>query len=185
MSITDADLHALDSKLQQLKLDYEHYFLGSRPTEPQALRSECQKLVQQISGQRIQNTALRFRFNGLNARFQTHKRQWDNILRQIDAGTYERHVFKARLHERERGIVDDAPGRAGGPSGGARTDLFASYRDAAMACGQDVSKLTADKLDRVIAKQRAAVQEKLGCSDVDFRVVVQDGKVKLKASARR
>ena len=34
-----------------------------------------------------------------------------------------------------------------------------------------------------IAKQEAAIKKKLGCDRVDFKVVVQDGKVRLKAAA--
>lgn len=96
------DLHALDHKVKQLKLDYEQYFLGSRPREPQQLRAEVQKRLQQYLATPMQNTALRFRFNSISARFHSFRRQWDNTLRQIESGTYERHVFKAELHERAR-----------------------------------------------------------------------------------
>jgi hypothetical protein len=183
VAIDEEDLHVLDVKVKQLKLDYEQYFLGSRPREPGQLRGEVQKLIQLYSSTPIQNTALRFRFNSINSRFQAFKRQWDNILRQIEAGTYKRHVFKADLREKQRGAGGAAPSDAARPATGG--DLFASYRDAALACGQDVSKLTPEKLERVISKQRDAVRQKLGCDDVDFRVVVQEGNVKLKAQAAR
>ena len=61
-------------------------------------------------------------------------------------------------------------------------ELFSAYRDAAAACGQNVSGLTEKKLNAVIQKQEAALKKKLGCDKVNFRVVVQGGKVKLKAS---
>lgn len=186
VATAEEDLHVLDVKLKQLKLDYEQYFLGSRPREPQQLRSEVQKLIQQQLAAPLKNTALRFRFNSINSRFQSFRRQWDNTVREIEAGTYTRHVFKAELHERERGIASDGPPKPrGDASAGGSNDLFESYREAAQACGQDVTKLTPERLERVIAKQTAAVREKLGCDQVDFRVVVQDGRVKLKASARR
>ena len=41
----DEELKMLEIKLNQLKLDYEKYFLGSRTTEPAQLRSEVQKTV--------------------------------------------------------------------------------------------------------------------------------------------
>ena len=186
MATADEDLRVLDSKVKQLKLDYEQYFLGTRPRVPQQLRSEVAKLIHLYLGTPIQNTALRFRFNSINSRFQAHKRYWDETLRKIETGTYERHVFKARLHERARGIDSASVGKAASRSrsdGQAKPgDLFESYRDAALACGQDVSKITPEKLQRVIERQRAAVRKQLGCDEVAFRVVVQDGKVKLKAS---
>lgn len=181
----DEELKLLEIKLNQLKLDYEKYFIGTRPTEPAQLRSEVQKTVIRWSNTRITNTALRFKFNSLNGRYQAFKRQWDNILRQIEAGTYKRHVFKADLHDRERGLSGGPAGAAAKPATGksSETSLFETYRDAMLATGQSASGLTPEKLQKAIAKQAAAIKQKYGCEKVDFKVVVSDGKVKLKAAA--
>jgi len=182
----DEELKILEVKIKQLKMEYEHYFLGSRPSEPGYLRAEVQKAMLRLSSTPIQNTAARFQFNTLNQRFQTFKRQWDTITRQIDAGTYKRHVFKANLHEKERGLADEGQGgsrKAGSARPQSGKELFETYRDAAMACGQNVKGLTPEKLQSVVSKQEAALKKKLGCDKVNFRVVVESGKVKLKASA--
>jgi hypothetical protein len=177
----DEELQMLDIKIKQLKLDYEQYFLGSRPREPVILRGEVQKIIVRYSNVPIQNTAARFRFNSLNSRFQAWKRQWDNNLRQIEQGTYSRHIFKADLHERTE---TTAPGSVKGKvEEGSGDRLFESYVTAAQSCGQNVTSLTPEKLKAVVKKQEAAVKKKLGCDRVKFKVVVQDGKVKLKASA--
>ena len=191
---TDEEVKVLEVRLTQLKLEYEKYFLGTRPTEPAQQRSELQKTVLKLSNMRITNTAQRFKFNSLNGRYQAFKRQWDNILRQIEAGTYKRHVFKADLHDRERALGSpssdcaakgQSDGAAKGQSRGAddRGALFETYRDAMVANGQTTKGLTADKLRKAIAKQEAAIKQKFGCDKVDFKVVVTDGKVKLKAAA--
>ncbi len=184
---TEEELKILEVRLTQLKLEYEKYFLGSRPTEPAQQRSEVQKTVLRFSNMRITNTAQRFKFNSLNGRYQAFKRQWDNTLRQIEAGTYKRHVFKADLRDRERGIEGTSPGGARGPGGAGagdgRAELFETYRDAMMATGQNTKGLTPEKLQKAIAKQEAAIKKKYGCDNVDFKVVVTDGKVKLKAAA--
>ena len=83
----DEELKLLEVKLNQLKLDYEKYFIGNRPTEPAQLRSDVQKTMIKWSNTRITNSALRFKFNSLNGRYQAFKRQWDGVLRQIEAGT--------------------------------------------------------------------------------------------------
>jgi hypothetical protein len=147
-------------------------------------RSEVQKVILRHTNTPIQNTAARFKFNSINARFQAMKRQWDTTLRQIEAGTYKRHVFKADLHEKERSQGVGGRDAAGG-GGASDGDLFENYRDAALACGQNVKGLTPAKLQAVVSKQEAALKKKLGCDKVDFRVVVEGGKVKLKASANR
>ena len=188
-SDTAEDMVVLDNKLKQLKFEYEQYFIGSRPREPVLTRGDVNKLVAKYSNLGIQNTALRFKFNNLCSRFFAMRRQWDETLRKIEAGTYERHVFKAKLHERERGIEEEAPkplAAATAPSrnettaGG--TDLFDAYRAARQSCGEDVAGLSRAKLDQLVEKQRAAIQAKYGCHDVRFRVVVEDGKTKLKAT---
>jgi hypothetical protein len=181
LTIIEDELQDLDLKLRQLKIDYEHYFLGRHPREPANLRGEVQKRFLRLSGTPIRNTALRFRFNSLNSRFQAMKRQWDATLREIDAGTYKRHVFKADLRDRSNPITPSPT-----PSSpGKREDLFEAYREAARTCGQDVTKLTPAKLKSAIDRQEAALKKRLGCDQVNFRVVVSDGKVKLKASPGR
>lgn len=182
------ELVVLDNKLKHLKFEYEQYFIGSRPREPILTRADVQKLVTKYSNTGIQNTALRFKFNNLCSRFFAMRRQWDETLRKIEAGTYERHVFKAKLHERERGIDDSAPAPGAIARANANetteggTDLFEAYRNAKSACGEDVKALSRDKLDQLVAKQRDALKQKFGCDDVRFRVVVEDGKAKLKAT---
>ncbi len=185
-STPEEELKLLEIRLTQLKLEYEKYFLGTRPTEPSMQRAEIQKIVLKWSNTRITNTAMRFKFNSLNGRYQAFKRQWDNILRQIEAGTYKRHVFKADLRDRERGIDPKQPGQPGVVASGSdsnRSDLFETYRDAVLATGKSAKGLTPEKLQQAIAKQEAAIKEKYGCDKVDFKVVVTDGKVKLKAAA--
>ncbi|RIL07595.1 MAG: hypothetical protein DCC71_02390 [Proteobacteria bacterium] len=182
------ELILLDTKLKQLKFEYEQYFIGSRPREPVLTRADVNKLVTKYSNVGIQNTALRFKFNNLCARFFAMRRQWDETLRKIEAGTYERHVFKAKLHERERtecgppvpptgaATAQENETTAGG------SDLYAAYVEAKGRCGEDVKGLSRDKLDDLVARQRAAIREKTGCDDVRFRVVVEGGKAKLKAT---
>jgi len=185
----DEDLQVLDAKMKSLRLDYEQYFLGSRPRAPSQLRGEVQKMVAFYANVPIQNTALRFKFNNLRARFFSFRRHWDETLRKIEDGSYERHVFKAELHERERGVRGKgkdagAAGKAEAPAKpeGAGDDLFSSYVAAREQCGQGAKGLTPDSFQRMLKTQEAAIREKTGCKAVRFRVVVEGGKTKLKAS---
>ena len=176
----EEELRDLEVKLRQLKLDYEQYFLGARPREPGQARREVQKIVMIYSSTPIKNTAERFKFQTLHQRFQTFKRQWDATLRQMEAGTYKRDLFKANLHERERALrAKPVTARPQAEQTSGR--LFDAYVEAARACGQNVSNLTPEKLDAVVAKQEAAIRKKFDCERVHFQVIVRDGKVKLKA----
>lgn len=178
----DEDLPILDAKIKQLRLDYEQYFLGVRPREPVMLRAEIQKMIVFYSNQAIQNTAHRFRFSSLCSRFLTLRRQWDATQRKMEEGTYERHVFKAKLHGVPEARPAPPPPAVSARARSAAPDVYGAYVDACRSVGQDTSGVTREKLDRVMSQQRRALCSQLGCTDVRFRVVVEGGKAKLKAS---
>jgi hypothetical protein len=173
----EEDLKVLESKLNTLKLDYDRYFLGTRPREPILLRREVQKSITLFTNTSIQNTAMRFKFSSLCSRYQSLKRRWDETQRQIDEGTYTRHRFKAALHEREK--QSDHGESAPEPAG---DDLYSSYLEARQSCGQEVKSLSPDRLEAMLARQRKALTRKFGKGDFKFRVVVEEGRAKLKAS---
>lgn len=184
----DEDLQVLDAKMKSLRLDYEQYFLGSRPREPSLLRSEVQKMVAFYANTPIQNTALRFKFNNLRARFFSFRRHWDETLRKIEEGTYERHVFKADLHARERGGRKQASAKGNAAAAKAEqgeNQLFGAYVAAREQCGQGVKGLTPEQFEKMLKTQEAAIRAKYKCEKVNFRVVVEEGKTKLKASPVR
>jgi len=182
----DEELQALDIKVKQLKLDYEQYFLGNRPREPAQLRHEVQKLFTLYSNVAIPNTAARFKFNSLCARYFALRRQWDETLRKIEEGTYARHVFKADLHARERAERRKAPTPAAAAAAapgatGQAGDLFDAYRAACAECGQELGAMTRERLDGVLRKQAEDLRQRFGCDEVRFRVAVEGGRVRLKA----
>ena len=179
----EEDLQLLDIKLKQARLEYEQYFLGNRVRPPNQLRGEVNKMIALWGNMPIQNTGHRFKFNNLRSRFFSFKRHWDETCRKIEEGRYERHIFKANLRERERdeGRTPSQPKRGAAREAG-DGQLFDAYVSAREACGQGIKGMTPDKLNGLLQKQEAAIREKTGCDGVRFRVVVEDGKAKLKAS---
>lgn len=174
---TAEELEILGRKVTQLKLAYDQYFLGSRPREPQALAEELRKLFLKYTNESIKNTAMRFKFNSANSRYQAFKRQWLDTLRKIEKGEYERHQFKSNLRQKQMPATEGVA-----PITQSRDDVFSAFVEARQACGQSVDNLTADKLKSVLDKQEKALQERFGDCTVRFKVVVEDGKAKLRAS---
>ncbi len=170
---TEETIEILDRKLGMLKRAYDQYFLGSRPREPAMDRGEVQKLVAYLSNTPIKNTALRFKFSSICSRYQAHRRQWDDTLRKIEAGTYARHQFKARLR---RADSLRAP----------QNDLYQQYVDARRACGQSARSISREKLDAQIDQQRAKLRKKFGKdAEFQFRVAIEDGRARVKAKRIR
>ncbi|MFI5319055.1 MAG: MXAN_5187 C-terminal domain-containing protein [Myxococcota bacterium] len=183
---TTTDLQMLDVKLKQLRMEYEQYFLGARKRVPQLLRGEVNKVVAYYANAPIRNTALRFLFNNLRARYFTHKRLWDETCRKIEDGTYQRHLFQAELHERERSEKRKKRGAA--PEAAAPADasgedaLFEQYVGARSSTGQGAAGITRDKFAALLRQQEDAIRTKFGAAKVNFRVVVEAGRAKLKAT---
>ena len=180
----DDELRLLEFKLTQLKRDYDQYFLGARPREPVQLRGEINKAVVELTNTAIKNTASRFKFGSICSRYQAFRRQWDETLRKIEAGTYERHRFKAKLHEQEAGQEETGAAPAAQQvAPAASADLYDAYVDARRSCGESLKGLTREKLAGIIAQQRGALQAKYGAdTEFRFRVQIEGGKARLKAS---
>ena len=125
--------------------------------------------------------ALKFKFSSICSRYQAFNRQWQDTLRKIEQGTYTRHRFKADLHQ--RAAAETRPGAAA-PDGSRADDLgvYTAYVEARQACGQDVKNLSPAKLRAVLRKQEKSLRARFGDAEIRFRVVVEDGKAKLKAS---
>jgi hypothetical protein len=181
----EADLHVIDVKLKQLRLDYDQYFLGGRKREPTVLRGEVTKMVMYYANVPIRNTALRFQFNNLRARFFSHRRLWDETLRKIEEGRFTPHQFQADLHAEERsGRLSGRAGRAAAATSETE-DLYTAYVAAREATGQGTAGLTRERFAEQLARQQAALREKLPGATLRFRVVVEGGQAKLKATAVR
>ncbi len=174
---TQEDLEILSRKLTSLKLAYDQYFLGSRPREPVMLADEVKKLVIVYSNQSIQNTATRFKFSSIVSRYQAFKRQWTETLRKIETGSYTRHQFKAKLHERTA-----APPEPVAPPPQNRKEIYQAFIEARQACGESVADLTTAKLDNILDRQERELHKRYGDGQIRFKVVVENGRAKLTAS---
>lgn len=99
----DSMLNEFDTKLTNLRMAYDRYFNGADRRPPVFLRTEVVRMLHQLEHKTfIQNTAQRFRLRSLVQRFNTHKTYWDRILRQIEEGTYKKHLDKAKRNMEQR-----------------------------------------------------------------------------------
>ena len=95
-------LKELENKVERLKVLYEQYFMGIEKMEPQVARKEVTRTMLTLQQQYIRNTALRFKFNTMLQKWQLYITYWNRTLREIENGTYVRHLQKAkRKAERE------------------------------------------------------------------------------------
>lgn len=86
----------LESRVDRLRALYEQYFMGIEKIEPQVARKDVERRVQVLRREQIRNTAQRFRFQMILQRYNTFQTYWLRTCREIEEGTYKRHVMHAR-----------------------------------------------------------------------------------------
>lgn len=185
MAIAD-DIILLDQKLSELITRYEQYFIGLEKREPLQLLREVEKLVRRYSGVPINNTMHKHRFTMLVARFNTYREHWNRILKLMEEGRYSRDRFISDLHLRQK----DKPGKRHPDSTlqAAESDLdrlVHEFREARKACNLPTDKITRELIASTIEKQKPALVARLGTENFAFRVIIEDGKPKLKAGLRK
>jgi hypothetical protein len=186
------DLEALEHKIHRLRIDYDQYFMGSARREPSQLRGEVQKTITRYASEPPRNTQLKFKFNALVARFQALRALWGRTQREIEAGTYRGHRFRADIHDRERSeATDGSKGTEAGPvdaagAGPKRPGGVDRLLDAIISAREKTGEArgAADRqhLERQVREQTRLLREKHPGSKVKFRVVIEGNRAKLKAS---
>jgi len=93
----ETDVQKLEEEIEELKVKYEMYFLGTERREPVRWREDVKKKVLRAKTAFTRNTGLRFKIQSLHARFISYERLWLRSGREKEDGTYRRDLFKARL----------------------------------------------------------------------------------------
>ncbi len=99
----DIALEELEVRLERLRALYEQYFLGFEKIEPSVARKDVDRRIYVLRREKIRNTGKRFKLQTIIQRYNTFQQYWQRICREIENGTYRRHVLRA-----ERQMSPDA-----------------------------------------------------------------------------
>jgi hypothetical protein len=99
-------LGELEIAVDRVRSLYDQYFMGIEKLEPTVPRKDIDRRVHMLHSEKIRNTALRFRFHMILQRYNTFQSHWQRICREIENGTYKRHVLRA---DRRFGTTGSAP----------------------------------------------------------------------------
>jgi hypothetical protein len=99
----DIALEELEVRLERLRALYEQYFLGFEKIEPSVARKDVDRRIYLLRREKIRNTGKRFKLQTIIQRYNTFQQYWQRICREIENGTYRRHVLRA-----ERQLSPDA-----------------------------------------------------------------------------
>jgi hypothetical protein len=195
----DQQIRVLESEIKRLEAEFNMFFAGRLPRLPWERKSRVEGLVRSFDRKENRNTADRFRFQTLQARFVKFLELWDRQLRDREEGGRDR-------GRRERGAaappVVPATGTVEPPAESplappeppaaerelhvmsfnasrGETDrvkeLYERLAEAKRAVGE-----TPLGFDRISALVDAQLQKHAARNeDVAFRIAVKDGKVSL------
>jgi len=170
-------LDQLGRDIQQLRVDFERFFNGALPFPPEELRGRVQAQIRQLRGMSNLATAVdSFRLGDMEARFNSYNELFNRRVRDSEEGR----------HAAVRQAPPPAPRRYDPSQGitfGDRVDPEAAealYQGLVAAPG-DTPRFDLDSFQTYLARQVTAIREKTGCTEVQFRLATEDGKVKLKA----
>ncbi|MGE0814259.1 MAG: MXAN_5187 C-terminal domain-containing protein [Vicinamibacterales bacterium] len=82
----DRQLRELEAEMKRLEVEYNLFFAGRLPKLPWDTRARVESLIKQYDRMHIQNTAERFRFQGLQARFSSFCELWERHLKSREGG---------------------------------------------------------------------------------------------------
>ncbi len=170
-------LDQLGRDIQQLRVDFERFFNGALPFPPDELRGRVQAQIRNLRGMSNLATAVdTFRLSDMEARYNSYNELFNRRLRDTEEGRLPAArpapPPAPRRHDPAQGIVF-----------GDRIDPQAAealYQGLAATPGEG-PRFDLDSFQTYLARQVSAIREKTGCSEVQFRLAAEDGKIKLKA----
>ncbi len=148
----DTAIGELEVRVERLRSLYEQYFLGIEKIEPSVARKDVDRRIWLLKREKIRNTAKRFKLQTIVQRYNTFQQYWQRICREIENGTYRRHVlraeratttvsdFVARKEQREES--DDTAQRAAHTTGEQLAEMLARDVDAEQEFARAIAEAT-------------------------------------------
>lgn len=191
-------LDELEQKMFLLKMTYEKYFSGLERVEPYREREEIRRMVRDLAEVGIRNPGQAFKFQGLKARFQSFELYWTRNLKMMEAGTHPKMRFRADA----KAAAKAAAAAAGAPAEERMSAeqeqvlrerqermekeerayklVYDKYMEARARCGQSTD-LGFDAVREALTRQVRQIKSTYNVESVKFRIVVEEGKAKVKA----
>ena len=178
------ELRRLVKLIDELKIQYEQFFLGLTLYQPDKLHREVRMLIRKLRRAPFKKPRHKYRLRSLESRYHTYHDYWQRVLRQREEGIYSKDVFKANLHERFAKEDQAAQTKKGGAAKAMQT-LFQSYKQAIEKQTGKAQKLDFDSFQKALLRRARAEQEKHGKGKLSFKVMVREGKVIVKATLKK
>lgn len=176
----ESRIKKLENDLQKLKTAYDQYFAGVERKTPDKLAETVAREVRSLTATVINNTALRFRAQQAISRYQVFLTYWQKNLKDLEDGKKPRRRAMGPAPEAHTapGVYEVSTAKV---QRGEMEKLFSAlareYRRTGTGKTPDMGKIR-----KALEDQTKTIRERYGSERVAFRIINEDGKVKIKAS---
>lgn len=172
----DRLLNGVEQAMRKLEIRYEQYFGGVEKREPMKDREDLAQKIRKLTNRHIIQTSIRFRVQNLATRFHSYSGHWDRILRLLDEGKFERGA--GRVSAPSAPPLQQAPAEDNYDR--VYNDLLDAYKTT-----DGHKPPQRHQVETFLDQQREKIREKFGDRDVEFQVVTEAGKPKIKVRAKK
>jgi hypothetical protein len=193
--VIDEELADLEHKIQRLKIEYDQFFMGALRREPSLLKSEVQRVITKYVNEPPRNSMQKFKINTLTSKFQALRSLWGRTLREMEAGGGRKNRLQSRLSAAANAASGPQPeSDEAAPTATATPDpkqgsssidrLLQAIEAARRKTGESGPSLDRARLQEILQRQAAELQQRNPGCRVQFRVVIENNRAKLKATLR-
>jgi hypothetical protein len=169
-------LDRMEADLAELKHQYDLFFQGGRRAEPMKERKELETRILVLSRRSIVNSTDQLRFSNLQGKYWSFANLWSRTMRDLEEGRLRRDAVGAITR---RGTGKKEPAADPGHIDRAAKELLEARRSCGLA-GEDPAELAA--LREKLGARAREISASSGGRMVEFRISVEDGKPKVKAT---
>jgi len=179
----DIELDLFEKKIQDLKVLYEQYFVDVIPYPPDKEHKELTRLKRRLYDAPFKKASSKFRLRMLLQSLQTYETYWNRVLTQREKGTYKKDIFRAQARQEAR-IRSKKRNTAAGKRQAGMEQLFNSYKSALKKVGANSSDIKFDDFKKSIVKQTREFKQRSGSKKVNYKILIKNGKVSVKAGPK-
>lgn len=161
----DAQLSLLESRIRDLKFDYDRYFTKDLKLEPLRKREDVERLILRLSKMNFVKASQRFTYENIISRYIALKTYWDKRLKTLEVFSSKRPAEP--VHEEfEQNKYQQ---------------VYNEYVKLVTAINPSAKLIAYDNIKKTLDAKRSELITQYKCKDVEFKVEIEDKKLKFKA----
>jgi len=175
------EVTVIERELNELIHEYDMFFQGHERIEPVKKRQKIKRDILNLQNLRINNPIIKQKAANITHKFALFQRKWDNIWLQIEKGTFKIDRYKMKIHNKLKGkgepkkeeVTEEKPNVKN------YDKLLNKYEVTQKLLGVN-KKLNKEVLSKKLQQQAEILKKKYKAKDIDFKVIVKDGKATIK-----